>query len=177
MNAIFLDKDGTLIEDKNYSYKIKDVKFIPRVFQGLKLLKEKNYNLFIITNQSGIAKGYFTKKDIERQLDFIVKNLKKKGIKILKYSYCAHSPEENCECRKPKTKMFYNLIKKYKINIKKSFVIGDKLTDIEAGKRLDIKTILVMSGKTKKPTHQKISPDFIAKDLYQASKIIANLKN
>ena len=177
MNAIFLDKDGTLIVDKDYSYKIEDIEFIPRAFQALKLLQEKNYNLFIITNQSGIAKGYFTKKDTEKQLDFIVKSLNKKGIKIQKYSYCPHSPEENCECRKPKTKMLDDLIKKYKINTKKSFVIGDKLTDIETGKKLDIKTVLVMTGKTKKPINQKISPNFIAKDLYEASKIIANLKN
>ena len=176
MNAIFLDKDGTLIMDKNYSYKIEDIEFIPRVFQGLKQL-EKNYNLFIITNQSGIAKGYFTKKDTEKQLDFIVKSLNKKGIKIRKYSYCPHSNKENCECRKPKTKMLDDLIKKYKINTKKSFVIGDKLTDIETGKKLNIKTVLVMTGKTKKPINQKISPNFIAKDLYEASKIIENLKN
>ena len=167
--AIFLDRDGVIVEDIGYHHKIKDFKLIPNAIKGLKRLK--GYKLFIITNQSGIGRGLYSIKDFTNFNNHLIKTLKKYKIKIEKTYYCPHKPEDKCECRKPKIRLLKDAEKEFEIELKKSFVIGDKKSDIEMGKNAGCKTILVLGHKNLK---NKIKPDYFAEDLVDAAKWIKN---
>lgn len=134
--AVFLDRDGTLIVDKNYSFNPGEIEILPGVIEGLKLLQERGFLLIIISNQSGVARGIFT----EEQLRFFNKSLitmfLDKGIVITDILCCPHHPNGViskysfvCNCRKPKTKLFWSAVRKYRINLERSFAIGDRIKD------------------------------------------------
>lgn len=120
-------------------YKIDDFEFKEDIFELLKFLQKKGFSLFIITNQSGIGRGYYTLKDFERLNNYMIEELKKKNINIKEVAFCPHHPNDNCECRKPKPGMILKLIEKYKIDIETSILIGDKMSDIQAGQNAGIK--------------------------------------
>ena len=147
--AIFLDRDGVINKDFGYVFKIEDFVFTKGALSAMKYLIDLNYVLFIITNQSGIGRGYFTENDFLKLDSYIKKILKKHGIIIKETFYCPHHPEakiekykQECSCRKPKTGMLDRAFSKYEIDKSSSFLIGDKLTDIEAGKSAKIKSLL-----------------------------------
>ncbi len=138
--GLFLDRDGVINEDYGYVYRIKDFKFKDGIFELLKLFK--NYEIFIVTNQSGIARGFYTKEDFYKLMDWVKDELKKRGIDIVDVAFCPHHPDFTgvCSCRKPEPKMILDLAKKHQINLSNSIMIGDKESDIEASKRAGIKT-------------------------------------
>ena len=170
--AILIDRDGVLVEDVGYHYKIEDFKLIPNAIDGLKLLKD--YKLIIVTNQSGIGRGYFTIKDFENFNNRLIEELKKHDIRIEKTYVCPHKPDDNCECRKPKTKLLKDAEKDFNIDLSKSFMIGDMKRDIEMGHNAGCKTILVLTGKGMKEKENS-EADYVAKDLIDVAKWI--LKN
>jgi D-glycero-D-manno-heptose 1,7-bisphosphate phosphatase len=147
MKAAFLDRDGVINIDKNYVYKIEDFEFKDGIFELLKLLQSKGFTLFVVTNQSGIGRGYYTLQDFKKLTEYMLNELKKKGIEIKEVAFCPHHPDDDCECRKPKPGMILNLVKKYNIDLKNSILIGDKQSDIKAGKNAGVgKTYLVESS-------------------------------
>lgn len=172
MKAVFLDRDGTINIDKDFVYKKEDLEFIPNALKGLKKIQEKGYKLIIITNQSGIGRGYYKIEDYKNLMKIFYKELEKKNVKIEKDYFCPHKPEEKCKCRKPNIELIERAIKEYKIHREKSFFIGDKTADVLAGKNAGLKTILVLTGKAGKDKKYNIKPDYICKDLLDASKII-----
>ena len=117
--AIFLDRDGTIIEDKNYAYKIEDLELLPRVIDGLKLL-QKEFIFLIVTNQSGIGRGYYTLEDFHKFNNYLINKLKEYIIKIKKTYVCHHLKEDKCDCRKLKTKFIDIIVADYNIDIKNS---------------------------------------------------------
>ena len=127
--AIFLDRDGTINVDKHYLYKIEDFEFLPGAIEALKLFQGKKFKLIIITNQSGIARGYYTIDDFYKLHDYINNELKKYSIKIDGVYFCPHL-HEKCNCRKPKTGLFYQAAKDFNIDFSESFAIGDKKRDL-----------------------------------------------
>ncbi|MEM4259829.1 MAG: HAD family hydrolase [Candidatus Woesearchaeota archaeon] len=167
--AIFLDRDGVINKDYGYVNKIKDFELYPNVIKALKLLQKK-YSLFIVTNQSGIGRGYYTLKDFKNLNNHMLTLFKKNGINIIEVYYCIHSPEEKCKCRKPSTHFIKQAKDKYSLDIKNSYVIGDKPEDIEMGHNIGTKTVLVLTGQGKKYLNKlNIQPDYIAKNLYDAA--------
>jgi len=146
MRAVFLDRDGVINEDFGYVGKIEDFKFRDGIFELLKLLQDLGYTLFVITNQSGIARGYYSKEDFLKLSKWMIDELKKRKIFIKDIEYCPHHPKitGECECRKPKPGMILNLAKKYNIILEDSILIGDKLSDIEAGKNAGIKKLYLI---------------------------------
>lgn len=172
--AIFIDRDGVLVEDTGYAHKIEDFKFVPNAIEGLKLLK--NYKLFIITNQSGIGRGFYKLEDFLNYNNRVLKEIQKHRIKIEKTYYCPHKPEDNCECRKPKIKLLKVAEKEFKLNLKKSFVIGDRKSDIELGKNAGCRSILVLTGNGLNAKNE-VKPDYFAKDLLDAAKWILRNDN
>lgn len=170
--AVFLDRDGTINEDDGYTYKIKDYKLIPNVIKALNQIKDK-FKLFIITNQSGVGRGYYSLKDAKLFNDHLISDLAKHNIKIEKTLICPHHPSVDCDCRKPNTTFINNVKKEYKLDLHHSYTIGDHESDIKMGKNAGTKTILVLTGHGKKHLpDMKVTPDYIAEDLLDAVKCI-----
>ena len=138
---ILLDRDGVINVEKNYLHKIEDFEYEKNVISGLLKLKNLGYKFAVITNQAGIAKGFYSEEDLQ-----------KNGIKIEKSYFCPHHPDgigkykKNCECRKPNTKNFELAIKEFEIDEKNSFMIGDRVTDLIPAQKLGMKTALVKTG-------------------------------
>lgn len=147
IKAIFLDRDGVINVEKNYLYKIEDFEFIDGVFTSLKYAQDLGYKLFIITNQSGVGRGYYTLDDFEKLTSWMIEKFRQNRIEILQVELCPHAPTENCDCRKPKTGMIDNILQNYKIDLENSWLIGDKFSDIKCAQNANIKnTIQVKSG-------------------------------
>ena len=167
--AVFIDRDGVIVEDPGYVHKFEDFKIIKNAIEGLKLLKD--YKLIIVTNQSGIGRGIYTTNDFLKFNNHLIKELEKNKIKIAKTYCCPHKPEDNCECRKPRIKFLNDAEKEFKVDLKKSFVIGDRKSDFELGRNAGCKTIHVMTGNG---IHARddVKPDYFAEDLFDAAKWI-----
>lgn len=134
--AIFLDRDGTINVEKHYLYKIEDFVFLPGVIDALKKLQDAGFLLIIITNQSGIARGYYSEEDFHKLNDWMMDFLRSNGVMITAIYYCPHLPEakieryrKSCQCRKPLLGMFEKAVSDYNINLSQSFAIGDKMRD------------------------------------------------
>lgn len=156
--AIFFDRDDTLIKDKGYMYKTSDLSYFPNTIQTLKTLLEQNYLLFIVTNQSGVGRGYFNIDQMHNFNSFLLEDLEQKEIKIQDLAFCPHSPEDNCECRKPHPKMILDLVEKHQIDKSASFMFGDKKSDLEAGKNAGVNSFLIHGDNIEEVlTHVSIS--------------------
>tara|TARA_Y100000590_G_scaffold363795_1_gene421660 strand:+ start:12895 stop:13437 length:543 start_codon:yes stop_codon:yes gene_type:complete len=143
--AVFLDRDGTINYDRGYTYKFSEFKFRPFVIKGLKYLTEKKYFIFVITNQAGIAKGKYKISDLLLLNKKLKKFLKNKSITINEIQYCPYHPnatikryKKKTDLRKPGNLMIRKILKKWNIDLKKSFMIGDKKTDSQAAKKSNL---------------------------------------
>lgn len=179
LKAIILDRDGTLIEDKDYAYKIEDFELLPGVIEGLKIL-QKNFLLFIVTNQSGIGRGYYTDREFHKFNDHLIGILKENQIRIEKTFYCPHVKEDNCECKKPKTKYIREIVDGWNVDINNSWVIGDHPSDILFGINAGSKTVYLISGHGKKHFHELkvegIKPTMISSNFLNTAKKIIEMK-
>ncbi len=145
--AVFLDRDGVINKEKHYLHKIEDFEFVDGVFKACEHFQKKGYDIVIITNQSGIGRGYYTEEDYQRLTEWMLEQFANNGINIVAVFQCPHTPESNCTCRKPKPGMFLQAIEKFNIEPLQSWVIGDRERDLQAGVAAGIKnTILVKSG-------------------------------
>lgn len=174
---VFIDRDGVINKNPvygDYIRKSSQFKFLPRVHSAVKKLSKNGYTLIVISNQAGVAKGLFTKKDLDMINKKMLKTINNSGSIISGIYYCIHHPDANCACRKPKTGLIKKAIGGTAIDKNNSFFIGDTERDISTGKRFKVKTVLVLSGYSKKSDIKKwkVKPDFVAKDLYDAVKII-----
>ena len=169
---VFLDRDGTMIEkpeDGNVN-SIQKIRILPNTIPALKLLTANKFKLFIITNQGDINKGTLTIEQFYKFNNHILRQLENEGVHIEDTFVCPHTPQDNCNCRKPKSGMLEAAEQKYGLNLKGSYVIGDRKTDIQIGKNVGSKTIFVLTGKDS--PNKTMKPDFIAKDLLDAAKYI-----
>lgn len=147
MKIIFLDRDGVVNREIKYLHKIEDFEFIEGVFTSCKYLQNLGYSIVIVTNQSGIGRGYYSIQDFDILNNWMLNEFKKQNISILDVLFCPHKPQDNCKCRKPRAGMLELAANKYSIDKQKSWLIGDKETDIEAANNFGItNTILVESG-------------------------------
>lgn len=164
--AVFLDRDGTMAKDANYCSRKEDFELFPTVPQAMKLLSEDGFKVIVVTNQSGIARGYFTEETLSQIHEKMKSELAKVGVYLDGIYYCPHHPDDNCECRKPRTALFLRAVKDFDIDLGKSFVVGDMPTDIKAGKLLGCKTVLISDSNEKGSIG--CSPDCISKTLFSA---------
>lgn len=142
--AVFLDRDGTINENgSGYIHKIEDFKFIPGVIPALQKLSKTDYKIIILTNQSGIGRGYFKKEDLEKLHQWMIGELKKKEIRIDKIYYCPHHPQDHCSCRKPKIGLLKKAVQDFGLNLSKSWVVGNEEKDVIMGKMVNTKTIVI----------------------------------
>ena len=144
--AVFLDRDGTLNIDHGYVHKIDAFQFIEGSIDALKALKEMGYLLVLVTNQSGIARGYFSEDQFLQLTEWMDWSLADRGVDLDGIYYCPHHPEgkgeykEDCECRKPKSGMLLEAIKALRIDPAQSIMVGDKIEDLKAGIGAKVKT-------------------------------------
>ena len=178
--AVFLDRDGTIIEDVGYPHERSQIKFLPGVSTAIGLLNENGFKVIVITNQAGVARGYFTEETVKAINRYIQESLAKERAIIDMVYYCPHHVEgvieeyrQECYCRKPNPGMIEQAVRDFGIDLKKSFVIGDKASDIEAGRRAGCKTIL-LANEDSPGKETAIKSDHIATDLYEAVKWLVN---
>lgn len=151
--AVFLDRDGVLNVDVDYLYKIDDFQWVDEAPEALVYLVKQGYHLFVVTNQSGIARGYYTVDDMQQLHAHMQQELQKYGVLIEKFYYCPHHQEGKvaeyaieCDCRKPKPGMLLQAMAEYAIDKEQSFLIGDSKRDIEAAQAAGIKGYLFTGG-------------------------------
>lgn len=185
--VVFLDRDGTINIDKAYVYKIEDFEFIEGVIESMKSFIKLGFEIIIITNQSGIARGYYTQQDFKQLNLWLLKTLEAKGIKVLDVFYCPHHPSGNtkpfnidCDCRKPKTKMFEDAVQKYDIDLDNSYAIGDKIRDLKICNMSNCKGFLIGNNESnqviKELRKNENSNMFYAKNMLIASKKIEEIQ-
>lgn len=167
MKFVLLDRDNTLNYDPGYLHEPRKVKLKENTIEGLKLLKQKRFKFIVISNQSGINRGYFDKKDVIKVNKKINDLLKQHNLNIEKFYFCPHTPNQNCSCRKPKIGLFKIAEKEFDISTNKSYMIGDKKSDILFGKKINLKTVLIDTNKS-----NDVEADFKARDLLEAAEWI-----
>lgn len=169
--AIFLDRDGTLIEHVEYMHEVSKLKIIPGVPEALKRFQDAGFRLIIVTNQPGIGMGYFTKEDLFLVNKEMLRVCSSSGAKIDKIYYCPHSKADGCNCRKPNTGMIDRALSEMNIDISKSFVIGDTTMDVQLGKNAGCGTILVETGLAGRDGVCDVKADYTAANLSAAADI------
>ena len=181
--GIFLDKDGTLVKDVPYNVTIEKITCYTDIFVPLCALGQAGYKLVIVSNQSGIAKGYFVEAELRQAFDFLTAHLQRRSISIAGYYYCPHAenPEEGvCTCRKPQPGLIMQAAQEHAIDLSRSWMVGDIMADVAAGRAAGCKTILL----DRNPYHSlheehepAIRPDYKCSDFFEIWNIIRNDKN
>ncbi len=166
--AVFLDRDGTIAEDVHYCSRVEDFKILPGVPQGIQLLNEHGFKVVVITNQSGIARGYFTEETLSLIHQRMKDELTRYNAWVDAIYICPHHPEERCECRKPKPTLLLQAAKEMDIALQFSYMVGDDIKDIEAGRAAGCKTIMVTTGPNQGNSQTGKPPDYISSNLYEA---------
>lgn len=146
--AVFLDRDGTLVKEVNYLKSIEDMEIIEGVPEALRVLSDAGFLLFVVTNQSGVARGFFDGQTVEELNGALDGLLRTQGVTIEKFVYCPHHPDFTgpCGCRKPSPGMLFEAARGWDVDFARSFMVGDKADDISAGKNAGTKTALVLTG-------------------------------
>jgi D-glycero-D-manno-heptose 1,7-bisphosphate phosphatase len=166
--AVFLDRDGTLMRDVDYCGDPKDVEVFAGASDALRRLKEHGYKLVVITNQSGIGRKLFTETRYREVEAEVVRQI---GEGLVDATYhCPHLPGDNCKCRKPEPEMILKAAREHDIDLSRSFMVGDKNSDLECGRNAGVKTILMRTGYGKSADAQLA--DFCAHELTQAADVI-----
>jgi len=165
--AVFLDRDGVINVDKHFVHKIENFELKRGIVELLQYLTTQNYKLFVVTNQSGIGRGYFTETDFLRLTEYMITIFKEYGVSFEEVYHCSCAPEKDCECRKPSPHMINKGVDKYEIDVSMSWLIGDKESDIGAANNAGIYNTIKVLGK-EKPGSEK----YTVKELHEIKELI-----
>ncbi len=178
--AVFLDRDGTINEEVGYVNHIERFFLLPRVGQAIRLLNQHGWKAVVVTNQSGVARGYFPESLIHQVHQKMQELLGNEGAHLDRVYYCPHHPDigvppyrQKCRCRKPATGMIEEAMKELALDLSQSYMVGDRGVDIEFAHQIGAKAILVLTGYGKgeweySGTQWKVKPDYVAQDLFEA---------
>jgi D-glycero-D-manno-heptose 1,7-bisphosphate phosphatase len=168
-----LDRDGTIVVERNYLSRPEQLELLPAAAEGLRVLKQMGFGLVVITNQSGVGRGYFSAADLERIHDRFREILAAEGVLLDGIYCCPHTPEAGCECRKPKPGLAHAAARDLGFDPTSAIVIGDKACDINLGRNIGAMTLLVSTGYGGELiTSKAVRPDLTADNLLQAAAII-----
>lgn len=178
--AVFMDRDGTINEEVGYLSRVEELKLIPGAAQAIRLLNEEGIKTVVVTNQSGVARGFFSEECVRIINSSLNDMLRREGALIDRFYYCPHHPTAGnepykrvCDCRKPEPGMLLQAARELDIDLAASYVVGDMLKDLEAGRRVGAKGILVRTGYGNNVVVTD-KPVYIAEDLLDAVKWILN---
>lgn len=163
--AIFLDRDGTINVDVDYLHETNRLVFIEGVPAALSKLKQMGYKLIVISNQSGIGRGYYPPQDVEILHQYMNERLREHNAQIDRFYYCPHIEQDNCQCRKPKTGLIKQAVSDFDISLEESYMVGDKETDVLTAIHAGCKYGLVLSGHAVSDELQEKYQGHIYKDL------------
>ncbi len=176
--AVFLDRDGTINVEKNYLHRVEDFEFIPGAPEAIRRLKQAGFLVIVVSNQSGVARGYFPLEDVQRLHAHLQAELARFDTAIDAFYVCPHHPHEGvgeyrreCDCRKGNPGMLLQAAADFDIDLSASFMVGDKVADIEAGKRSGCRSVLVLTGYGKSEAH-KVPRTPCCRDLLDAAERI-----
>lgn len=169
IRGVFFDRDGTINEDVGYVSKLENFKLIPGIKPALNLLMDMGFKLFIVTNQSGVGRGIISQEALDTIHQKMFEEFHHDGIEFDGIKYCPHRPDDKCLCRKPQPKMIKDLAKKAHVDLKKSYFVGDKISDVLTGKNASCKTILLLSEEEEVNLDEEDEewpfPDFVTENL------------
>jgi D-glycero-D-manno-heptose 1,7-bisphosphate phosphatase len=169
--AVILDRDGTIVVDRDYLDDPEQLEFLPGALEGMRLLRERGHPLVVVTNQSGVGRGRFSLARLEQIHARLLDTARQAGATIDAIYYCPHRPEENCECRKPKPMLVRQAAARLGFEPSEAVVIGDKSSDIELGRNLKSMTMLVSeTGRTRDGS--PATADYVVRDLLEAARIL-----
>ena len=174
--AVILDRDGTLIVEREYLKDPKGVRLLPGAAAALRRLNKAGYPLVVITNQSGVGRGYISRSDVERVHQRLRNLLRKGGANLSAIRWCPHRPNQHCACRKPKLKLVRQAARTLGRPWKGSISVGDKWIDVQIGQRTGGRGVLVLTGYGRRMLKQKAhpKPDFVASNIKAAAQWIIN---
>jgi D-glycero-D-manno-heptose 1,7-bisphosphate phosphatase len=175
--AVFLDRDGTIAEEVGYLNHVSRFRLLPAVAAAIRTLNEAELPVIVVTNQSGVGRGYFPESVVKEVHDRMREELLAEGARLDGVYYCPHVSADGCECRKPKTGMFEQAARELRVDLKRSFVVGDRYGDIEAANRAGARSVLVRTGygEGELAWHAQRwpkQPEFVAENLAAATRWI-----
>ncbi|OQB28832.1 MAG: D-glycero-beta-D-manno-heptose-1,7-bisphosphate 7-phosphatase [Chloroflexi bacterium ADurb.Bin180] len=174
--AVFLDRDGVVNEEVNYLRHADDFRLLPRSARAIRELRRAGFKVIVVTNQSGLARGYFSPEDLVAVHERMRSELARARTGLDGIYICPHHPDESCLCRKPGVLLFQQAAQELGLSLVGSYFVGDKLTDLTPGKALGGRTVLVLTGYGQREVEvareQGFAPDHVAADLYAAAKWI-----
>ncbi|HWY27643.1 MAG TPA: HAD family hydrolase [Candidatus Sulfotelmatobacter sp.] len=173
-SAVFVDRDDTLIVDVGYCKDPDRIQLLPGVVEGLRKLSRAGIAIVVITNQSGIGRGFFTEDDLSAVHARLRTELEASGVTLQAIYYCPHLPEDGCSCRKPRPGLLLKAASEMDLNLKNCFMIGDRKLDLLAGRAAGTHTILVFNKDRRELTDMEPIADFVVKDLVEAANVILN---
>ena len=172
--AVFFDRDGILNEEVGYLDDPDRLQLIPGAAEAMRLLNEAGILAIVISNQAGIGRGYFSATTVEAIHERLAEQLAWRDARFDAVYYCPHYPSDGCDCRKPKTGMLVRAAREHGIDLRRAFVVGDKVSDLDAGRRVGCQTVLVLTGygEQARETLNKCNfrPGYVATDLCDAVK-------
>jgi len=170
---VFLDRDGTICEEVGYLNHVNRFRMFPFAAEALRRLNDSGYAVIVVSNQSGVARGYFPESLVQQVNQVMVQQLSEAGARVDALYYCPHASSDNCRCRKPKTGMLERAVRDHCIDLQRSFVVGDRHGDIQLARNTQARGILVRTGYGEgeiawHSAEWSVPPDFIADDLTEA---------
>jgi D-glycero-D-manno-heptose 1,7-bisphosphate phosphatase len=166
----FLDRDGTLVRDAGYTYRVEDYELLPGVVDGLRTLGKAGFRLAIVTNQSGIARGYFSEAEFQAFQWHLVDDLARAGVEIARSYHCPHLPDAGCDCRKPEPGLLLRARVELGADLARSWVIGDRESDVELARRGHCAgAVRVPKNGAADPNRTRDDEEFFAPDLAAAA--------
>ena len=182
--ALFLDRDGTLVHSSHYPSRPEQLRLYENIGPALQFLqRQQNFRIIVITNQAGIARGYFTESDLQRMHDYLTDELAVLGVHVDGIYHCPHHPDGvveelsiRCECRKPQPGMLLRAARELDLDLEHSWFVGDILDDVEAGNRANCRTVLVDLGTESFPQQPLRVPTFVARNTVHALQIIRHVE-
>ena len=167
---MFVDRDGTLIEDRGYTHRVEDYAPLPGAASGLRKLQEAGYRIAIVTNQSGIGRGLFSESDFARFQEHLLRDFAAQGVEIEGSYHCPHLPDAGCACRKPAPGLLERAVRELGADLSASWVIGDQLSDIELARRAGCQAVLVLTGQGERAPDRLPQGVVLAADLEAAAR-------